>query len=109
MTVEEKIEMYSEKKVFIGTLDTVFKMKPAGSSVEGISYEVYKKEIDDTPVFREWLVIHFDGGAIIPVQVTGNSNLANFRVIATYLIGGYYDEVQMYKRLPELGWELLPL
>ena len=36
MTVEEKMKMYSEKKVFIDALDTVFKMKPTGSLIEKI-------------------------------------------------------------------------
>ena len=33
MTLEEKIKMYSEKKVFIDALDAVFKMKHTGSLI----------------------------------------------------------------------------
>ena len=81
MTVEEKIKMYSEKKVFIDALDAVFKMKPTGSLIEKIKYEVYQKEIGSEMRFKEWLVLYFEGGAMLAAQVTGNSNIANLRAI----------------------------
>ena len=109
MTVEEKIKMYTEKKIFIDALDAVFKMKPTGSLIEQIRYEVYQKEIGGDLKFKEWLILHFEGGAMLAAQVTGNSNIANLRAISTYLDGGYYEEVRMYNFLPDLGWELLPL
>ena len=109
MTVEEKIQMYTEKKVFIDALDTVFKMKPTGSLIEKIKYEVYQKEIGSELRFKEWLVLYFEGGGYLAAQVTGNSNIANLRAISTYLDGGYYEEVRMYNFLPDLGWELLTL
>ena len=109
MTVEEKIKMYSEKKLFIDALDAVFKMKPAGSLIEKIKYEVYQKEIGGELRFKEWLAIYFEGGGMLAAQVTGNSNIANLRAISTYLDGGYYEEVRMYNFLPDLGWELLSL
>ena len=109
MTMEERINMYSEKKLFIDALDAVFKMKPVGSLIEKISYEVYQKEIGSEMRFKEWLILHFEGGAMLAAQVTGNSNIANLRAISTYLDGGYYEEVRMYNFLPDLGWELLAL
>ena len=109
MTVEEKLKMYAEKKVFIDALDAVFKMKPTGSLIEKIKYEVYQKEINGDLKFKEWLVLHFEGGAMLAAQVTGNSNIANLRAISTYLDGGYYEEVRMYNFLPDLGWELVNL
>ena len=109
MTFEEKVNMYSEKKQFIDALDTVFKMKPTGSLIEKIRYEVYQKEIHGDLKFKEWLILHFEGGAMLAAQVTGNSNIANLRAIAMYLNGGYYEEVRMYNFLPDLGWELLQL
>jgi hypothetical protein len=109
MTFEERIKMYSEKKVFIDALDAVFKTKPAGSLIEKISYEVYQKEIGDMTIFKEWLILYFEGGAMIPTQATGNSNIANFIAISAYLNGGHYEEVQMYKSLLEMGWEPLKL
>lgn len=109
MTFEERVDMWSEKKRFIEALDEVFKKKPVGSLIEKISYEVYQKEIGDTMRFKEWLILHFEGGAMLATQVTGNSNIANLRAISTYLDGGYYEEVRMYKSLSELGWELLVL
>jgi hypothetical protein len=109
MTFEEKVAMWSEKKRFIEALDKVFQTKPAGSLIEKISYEVYQKEIGDTMRFKEWLILRFEGGAMLATQVTGNSNIANLRAISTYLNGGYYEEVRMYNFLPDLGWELLKL
>ncbi len=109
MTFEEKIAMWSEKKRFIDALDKVFQMKPAGSLIEKISYEVYQKEISSEMRFKEWLILRFEGGAMLAAQVTGNSNIANLRAISTYLDGGYYEEVRMYNFLPDLGWELLSL
>ena len=109
MTFEEKIIMWSEKKRFIEALDNVFQMKPAGSLVEKIKYEVYQKEIGNEMRFKEWLVLYFEGGGYLAAQVTGNSNIANLRAISTYLDGGYYEEVRMYNFLPDLGWELLTL
>ena len=109
MTFEEKVAMWSEKKRFIEALDKVFQMKPAGSLIEKIEYEVYQKEIGGEMRFKEWLVLHFEGGAMLAAQVTGNSNIANLRAISTYLDGGYYEEVRMYNFLPDLGWELLAL
>ncbi len=109
MTLEERVNMFSEKNTFIDALDKVFQMKPAGSLIEKISYEVYQKEIGSEMRFKEWLVMYFEGGAKLAAQVTGNSNIANLRAIAMYLNGGYYEEVRMYNFLPDLGWELLKL
>lgn len=109
MTFEEKVAMWSEKKRFIEALDGVFQTKPTGSLIEKISYEVYQKEIGDEMRFKEWLILHFEGGAMLATQVTGNSNIANLRAISTYLDGGYYEEVRTYKSLVEMGWELLGL
>jgi hypothetical protein len=109
MTFEERLAMWAEKKMFIDALDRVFQMKPAGSLIEKIEYEVYQKEIGGAMRFKEWLVLRFEGGAMLAAQVTGNSNIANLRAISTYLDGGYYEEVRMYNFLPDLGWELLAL
>jgi len=109
MTFEEKVAMWSEKKRFIEALDQVFQMKPAGSLIEKIEYEVYQKEIGDTMRFKEWLILHFEGGAMLATQSTGCSNIANLRTIASYLDGGYYEEVRIYRAQVELGWEPVEL
>ena len=82
MTIAEKLEMYREKKQFIDGLCSVFKTRPKGSSVSEITYEVYKKSFgEDRTDFREWIVVHFDGGGSSPRLVTGNSNTANLKVL----------------------------
>lgn len=109
MTFEEKVKMWSEKKVFINALDTVFKMKPTGSTIEKIEYEVYQKEIGGKMRYEEWLILHFEGGAMLATLSTGSSNIANLRTIAGYLSGGYYEEVRTYRSLLETGWEPVEL
>ena len=109
MTFEEKVDMWSEKKRFIEAIDSVFQMKPAGSLIEKISYEVYQKEIGDAMRYKEWLILYFEGGAMLATQSTGCSNIANLRTIASYLDGGYYEEVRIYRAQAELDWEPVAL
>jgi hypothetical protein len=104
MTFEEKLDMWSEKKRFIEAIDNVFQMKPTGFLVKKIKYEVYQKEIDGTLRCIEWLVLHFEGGAVIATQSTGNSSIANLKTIASCLDGGYYDEIRTYRSLLDTGW-----
>ena len=109
MTFEEKVAMWSEKKRFIEAIDGVFQTKPAGSTIEKISYEVYQKEIGGEESYIEWLVLYFEGGAMLATQSTGCSNIANLRTIASYLSGGYYEEVRTYRSLSETGWKPVQL
>ena len=108
MTMEEKLEMYNDKKQFIENLNEVFQMGPHGSSVEGITYEVYTKDHgNDRVEYKEYVIVHFYGGGQSPKLVSGNSNIANFRVIGTMLDGGYYSEVREYSALVENGYALI--
>lgn len=109
MTFEEKVVMWSEKKRFIEALDGVFQTKPVGSTIEKISYEVYQKEIGDMMRYGEWLVLYFEGGAMLATHATGCSNIANLRTIASYVDGGYYEEIRTYRALLETGWEPVEL
>jgi len=105
MTMEEKLEMYKEKKAFIDGLNNVFETRPKGSSVVNINYEVYTKEIArDENIYRsiiEFVVLTFTGGGKSAKVVSGNSNTANFRVIGTMLDGGHYEENMYYKSVLE--------
>lgn len=105
MTMAEKMEMYREKKNFVYGLAMAFIKVPKGHTVEDIEYEVYKKDINGTPYFYEWIIVHFKGGAISPTTVNGNSNLANFQAISPLIDGGYYDEVQYYQKMEAAGYE----
>ena len=109
MTFEEKVDMWSEKKRFIDAINGVFQTKPAGSTIEKVAYEVYQKEIDGKVRYEEWLILNFEGGAMLATLATGSSNIANLRTIASYLSGGYYEEVRTYKSLTEAGWQLVLL
>ena len=105
MTVEEKREMYLEKKKFIENLNEVFQMEPRCPSVEGVSYEVYTKDYGEDRIdTREWAIVHFVGDGKSVKLVTGNSNIANFKVIGSMLVGGYYTEVYTYQKQIEDGY-----
>ena len=110
MTIEEKKEMFRGKKQFIENVNEVFQMEPKCGSVEGVTYEVYFKDYGEgRQEFREWVVVHFDGGGKCPKIVSGNSHTANFRVIGALLNGGQYDEVRFYESQIENGFERVDL
>ena len=110
MTVEEKHEMYLEKKKFIENLNEVFQMEPRCPSVEGVSYEVYTKDYGEGRVDeREWIIVHFTGGGKSVKIVSGNSNIANFKVVGTMLVGGYYAENFTYQKQIDDGYTLVEL
>ena len=105
MTIAEKIEMFKKKKAFIEAINKAFEVRPAGSSVDNVSYEVYYKTLEDGNVyFKEYLVVTFFGGSRSVRVVNGNSNTANFRALGTMLDGGYYDEVFTYEALADEGF-----
>lgn len=105
MTIAEKIKMYKEKEAFVYGLAMAFIKVPKGHTVENIIYEVYQKEINGNTCFYEWIIVHFRGGAIAPITVNGNSNLANYRAIGNLIDGGYYNEVPYYLKMEEAGYE----
>ena len=110
MTLEEKLNMYREKKQFIENIGYVFQVKPGCASVEGVSYEVYTKQFSDRlSETREWVIVHYIGGGKAMKLVSGNSNAANFVVIGSMLQGGCYDQVRMYKEQEDLGYERIKL
>lgn len=110
MTMEEKLKMYAGKKQFIENVSSVFQVKPGCPSVEGVSYEVYMKDHGEGRIeIREWIIVHYTGGGWAPKIVSGNSNIANFIVVGSLLVGGYYEEVRMYQDQETLGFQRLEL
>ena len=110
MTIAEKLEMFKEKKAFIENINNVFQTKPKGSSVTSVEYEVYCRNMNEGIVsFIEYLVVNFKGGGRCVIDVSGNSNTANFRVLGTLLDGGYYEEIYKYESLYNLGYEFVKL
>ena len=107
MTIEEKLKMYREKKQFVYNIAMAFVKSPKGHSIEDITYEVWHKEHEQFGHdFVEWIIVHFDGGAISPIHVSGNSNTANFRAIGKIIDGGYYEDVMRYETTQvELGYK----
>ena len=110
MILEDRILMYLDKKSFIENLNDSFQIAPGCPSVEGVSYEVYSKNcgVGRTDE-REWVIVHFTGGGKSVKLVTGNSNIANFRVIGEMLAGGYYAENRTYQSQIEDGYSQVEL
>ena len=105
MTMEEKIQMFKNKHRFVEQLSEVFQTTNHGSTVEGISYEIYHKSFSDhTSETREYVIVSFTGGAKSPRTVSGYSCTAVYRFIGELLSGGYYDEVKEYESLLEDGY-----
>ncbi len=110
ITIEEKIKMFKDKKAFIDNISKAFETRPRVSSVDSISYEVYRKEIDEEHTyFAEYLVVNFFGGGLSVTIANGNSNTANFRALGNLIDGGYYTEVREYETLIDRGFTFVPL
>ena len=110
MTLEEKLEMYKNKKTFINDISKAFENKPSKTSVTSVDYEVYRKDIaEDRIYFAEYIIVNFFGGGKSVRNVNGNSNSANFRVVGELIDGGYYDEVRNYETIVDNGFVLVKL
>ncbi len=107
MTTTEKIKMYTTKKAFIKKISDIFETTRS-TTVESVSYEVYRKEISpDTTCFTEYIIVNYIGGAKRVRIVTGNSDTANFRAIGVLIEGGYYDELSDYETMTDRGFTLV--
>ena len=113
MTVEEKLKMYREKRQFIYNVAMAFVKVPGGHSVDGVIYEVFFQEIDFGPQrcvdIVEWVTVQYKGGAEAHKCVSGNSNAANFQVVASMIEGGCYEQNFTYEALTECGFKKLDL
>lgn len=110
MTIEEKMEMYRNKKAFINDISKAFENKPSKTSVTSVEYEVYRKDItEDRIYFAEYIIVNFFGGGKCVRNVNGNSNSANFRAVGELIDGGYYDEVRDYETIVDNGFALVKL
>lgn len=106
MTIEERIEMYKRKKVFIDSISKALEDEDCNISVVKVDYEVYSKQHPncDNNYYSEFIVVTFFGGAKSVINVSGNSNYANFRAIGELIDGGYYDQVRYWEELPNNGF-----
>lgn len=97
MTIEEKLKMYRDKKNFIWHIANTFIKNPAGHSVLNVTYEIWHKE--DARFghqFKEWVIVHYKGGAHSFLRASGNSNIANFQIISDVLDHGNYEATIEY-------------
>ena len=111
MTIEEKLKMYREKRQFIYNVAMAFVKVPHGHSVSDVTYEAFFKEF--TEPYRvditEWITVIYDGGGKAHKCVSGNSNAANFEVVASMIYGGCYDQNFTYENLADHGYKKLAL
>ena len=103
LTLEQRMHMYKGKKLFIDSISKVFEIEFLNSNVKKVEYEVYSQtsQISDTVFYAEFVVVTFTSGAISVRNISGNSNNANFREIGKLIDGGYYDEIEYYKKVKE--------
>ena len=106
MTIEERLKMYREKRQFIYDVSMAFIKNPKGHSIDGIVYEVF---FEGDTSFAEWLTVQYEGGAEAHCCVSGNSNSANFEVVARMVNGGCYEQNQYYDWLTSRGFKKLDL
>ena len=110
MTTAEKLRMYFEKEAFINRLcAAITQPSPKGIAVKNISYEVYKKDNKDSePWYQEFIVLTYYGDGTCVSGVSGNSNSANFEVIASLINGGDYTWKETYQKVKET-WDRVDL
>jgi hypothetical protein len=101
MTINEKIEMYKNKKAFIDDISKAFEVRSEKTGIVSIEYEVYSKE----DYVTEYLVVNFVGGAKSVRCANGNSHSANYQEIGKLIDGGYYTELRTYNSLVERGFK----
>ena len=102
MTFEEKLEMFKEKRTFVKNISKAFERGVKGSTVDSVDYVVFKKDRPNGDcAYAEYVVVTFYGGAQSAKVVSGNSNNANLRAIASIIDGGYYEEMQTFNALME--------
>jgi hypothetical protein len=111
MTIEEKLKMYREKRQFIHGVSMAFIKVPGGHSVDGVVYEVFFQEFTEPyhVDITEWVTVQYNGGAEAHKCVSGNSNAANFEVVASMVHGGCYEQNRTYESLTERGYRKLDL
>ena len=109
MTIEEKLRMYREKRQFAYELGMTFVKVPKGHAIIDVEYEAFYKELEQGVDVTEWLTVTYAGGGKAHRCVTGNSNAANFEVVATVIYGGHYDQNLTYASLAARGYRKLDL
>lgn len=65
-------------------------------SVMNVDYQVFETK---EGYAKEYLVVTYKGGAIAARNVNGDSQSAMFREIAKMIDGGYYAEVEDYRKV----------
>lgn len=101
MTIEERIDMYQHKKLFIDGISKVFEIEALQSNVKKIEYEVYSKQFNEDTFYTEFIVITLGSGTKSMRTVSGTSVNGIFREIGRLIDGGYYDELKYYKSVVE--------
>ena len=109
MTIEEKLKMYREKRQFIYELTMTFVKVPKGHSVADVIYEVFFKEEENHTEITEWITVVYFGGGKAHRVVSGNSNSANFQVVASMIEGGCYGHSYIYVLLADHGFKKMDL
>ncbi len=97
LTIEERMNMYKGKKLFIDAISKVFEDPTLYSNVIKIEYEVYSKQFNDDTFYTEFVIVTFVSSAKSVRNVSGTSNNGIFAELGELINGGYYEEVHYYE------------
>jgi len=101
--INRSLFCWKDKQAFIQKIDTAIKQyRIEGHSeslggVEEVNYEVYALDTPTGFYIKEYLVVHYRGGAIAVRNVSANSIAAIMGDFNKLMYGGYYEEVDTYK------------
>ena len=87
------------KKCFVANLSGALSGFTGVGGIKNVRYEAW--ELEKYGDIQEWLIITFNGGAISVRNVNIDSHSAILREIGQMCDGGYYKEVEDYKKMTE--------
>ena len=98
---KDRYQELCDKREFVSGLNLAFQYDETKryTSIAEIYYDFFATESGS---IKEYAVVRYFGGAIAVRNCAANSLSAIFRAIGTMLDGGYYDEVDTYKKLKEI-------
>lgn len=92
---QEHLDVLQAKASFVAAISEAVSWNCG--SIASVCYEAYQEEGYDEPM--EFVVVTYRGGAIAVRNVHMNSHSAILMDIAKLADGGYYKEVEGYKKL----------
>lgn len=100
---------FTKKKLFVDRVSYAISGDWNISNVTGIRYEVFQSKTHPD-IYQEYIIMAYRGGAAGARTVNGNSHSAILREISKLTDGGYYIEMEDYKKfIDSPDWLLIDL